>query len=106
MATQTHYTQAYRGVLRELRKSTSVTRKVNSTVSANIRAIFSKHQTTNDPSILRDIESATLFLKSQREHKALLERYNPLFDLTSQERIAATARRVGLNMPKSPSSDE
>jgi ATP synthase assembly factor FMC1 len=30
----------------------------------------------------------------------LLERYNPLFDLTAKERIEATARRVGFNMPK------
>jgi hypothetical protein len=29
----------------------------------------------------------------------LMDRYNPLVDLTSEERIEATARRVGLNMP-------
>jgi hypothetical protein len=29
----------------------------------------------------------------------LLDRYNPLFDLTAEERIHATARRVGLDMP-------
>jgi len=58
------------------------------------------------------------FVRSQREHKVvcglfradtadffsamqtLLERYNPLVDLTAEERIEATARRVGLNMPK------
>jgi hypothetical protein len=34
--------------------------------------------------------------------KELLERYNPLFDLTAEERIEATARRVGLNMPETP----
>jgi hypothetical protein len=31
----------------------------------------------------------------------LLERYNPLIDLTAEERIEATAKRVGLNMPES-----
>jgi ATP synthase assembly factor FMC1 len=31
--------------------------------------------------------------------KTLLDRYNPLFDLTAEERIEATAHRVGLNMP-------
>lgn len=31
--------------------------------------------------------------------KTLLDRYNPLVDLTAEERIEATARRVGLNMP-------
>ena len=55
------------------------------------------------------------FMRSQREYKVrglagleratltceqgLLERYNPLVDLTAEERIEATARRVGLNMP-------
>jgi hypothetical protein len=29
----------------------------------------------------------------------LLDRYNPLVDLTAKERIEATAHRVGLNMP-------
>jgi ATP synthase assembly factor FMC1 len=35
----------------------------------------------------------------------LLERYNPLFDLTAEERIEATARRVGLNMPVNKHED-
>jgi len=30
----------------------------------------------------------------------LLDRYNPLIDLTAEERIEATARRVGLDMPE------
>ncbi|KAH0840001.1 hypothetical protein J3R83DRAFT_962 [Lanmaoa asiatica] len=54
-------------------------------------------------------------MRSQREYKVysvglertgltgvwqrLLERYNPLVELTGEERIEATARRVGLNMP-------
>ena len=36
----------------------------------------------------------------------LLDRYNPLVDLTAEERIEATARRVGLNMPKTPEEGE
>lgn len=32
--------------------------------------------------------------------QALLDRYNPLIDLTAEERIEATARRVGLDMPE------
>ena len=31
--------------------------------------------------------------------QTLLDRYNPVVDLTAEERIEATARRVGLNMP-------
>ena len=37
--------------------------------------------------------------------KVLLERYNPLIDLTAEERIEATAKRVGLNMPEAAKSD-
>jgi len=63
------------------------------------------------------MQNVLTFMQSQREYKvivlvtckilqstdlyqALLERYNPLIDLTAEERIEATARRVGLNMPK------
>lgn len=38
--------------------------------------------------------------------QTLLDRYNPLFDLTGEERIEATARRVGLNMPKLAKDDD
>ncbi|KAF8639450.1 hypothetical protein AX16_010305 [Volvariella volvacea WC 439] len=100
MATNTP--QTYRLVLRELKKAVSP-RKVNQVVVGNFRALLEKSRI--DPTALRDARDATLFLKSQREHKALLERYNPLFDLTSQERIEATARRVGLNMPKRREGD-
>ena len=61
-------------------------------------------------------QNAITFLRSQRMHKVshvlvvlsdtsltfaktLLDRYNPVVDLTAEERIEATARRVGLNMP-------
>lgn len=36
----------------------------------------------------------------------LLERYNPLVDLTEEEHIKATARRVGLDMPVVPSGND
>ena len=37
--------------------------------------------------------------------QSLLERYNPLIDLTAEERIEATARRVGLDMPETAKGD-
>lgn len=40
------------------------------------------------------------FLKASRNHKDLLKRYNPLSDQTPEERVKATARRVGLDVPK------
>jgi L-threonylcarbamoyladenylate synthase len=90
-------------------------RKVNKTIIAHFRSIAEKIGKDDNISAHRDFENAILFIRSQREHKVgrfivdssfidkkiqrLLERYNPLFDLTAEERIEATARRVGLNMP-------
>jgi len=53
-----------------------------------------------------EAENAALFLKSQRQYKVLLDRYNPTHDLTSEEHIRATARRVGLDMPVTPSKED
>ncbi|THH12628.1 hypothetical protein EW146_g7519 [Bondarzewia mesenterica] len=53
-----------------------------------------------------DMNNAVTFMRAQRVHKTLLDRYNPLIDLTAEERIEATARRVGLNMPISPKIDK
>ncbi|EDR12386.1 uncharacterized protein LACBIDRAFT_311736 [Laccaria bicolor S238N-H82] len=93
------HTSAYRGVLRELRRSIEPSRKVNTSIVSHFRCVVQSYRESKDPQILVDLDNATLLLRSQREHKRLLERYNPLFDLTAEERIHATARRVGLDMP-------
>ena len=36
----------------------------------------------------------------------LLERYNPLHDMTQEERVHATARRVGLDTPLEAKPEE
>jgi hypothetical protein len=41
-----------------------------------------------------------LILSTILSEQVLLQRYSPLHDMTTQERIKATARRVGLNTPK------
>ncbi|KAF8974283.1 hypothetical protein BDZ97DRAFT_1772814 [Flammula alnicola] len=89
----------YRGLLRELRQSITPPRKVNKTIIAHFRSIAERIGKEDNSHAHQDYENAILFLRSQREHKRLLERYNPLFDLTAQDRIKATARRVGLDMP-------
>ncbi|WFD02529.1 hypothetical protein MOBT1_001213 [Malassezia obtusa] len=40
-----------------------------------------------------------LFLRSKRVHNALMEQYNPLYGMSEQDRIKATARTVGLDVP-------
>lgn len=92
-------------------------RRVNRNIMAQFRSIAENVDSQSDTQVKQELEKAANFLRAQREHKVcvvglqmrrgvdelvqiLLERYNPLFDLTAKERIEATARRVGLNMPK------
>ncbi|KAF9462584.1 hypothetical protein BDZ94DRAFT_1165592 [Collybia nuda] len=89
----------YRGILRELSKAAVTPRKTNQIVATRLRSIIEKARQSDSPTIFQDVQNTLLFLRSQREYKLLLERYNPLIDLTAEERIQATARRVGLNMP-------
>ncbi|KAF9058118.1 hypothetical protein BJ165DRAFT_1425794 [Panaeolus papilionaceus] len=87
----------FRGLVHELRRSSSPPRKLNKSIVAQFRALAEHSKDAKH--VAQDLQNATLFLYSQREHRRLLERYNPLFDLTAEERIKATARRVGLDMP-------
>ncbi|KAI0301818.1 hypothetical protein B0F90DRAFT_250534 [Multifurca ochricompacta] len=75
-------------------------RSTRSRITAlNFRTILESTPSANFDS---NTQNAITFLRSQRIHKTLLDRYNPLVDLTAEERIEATARRVGLNMPITP----
>ncbi|KAI9574605.1 YwlC protein [Boletus coccyginus] len=86
----------YRSVAREVAKaSISPRTQRNKDVSANFRRLFERHvRSSEHEAFRRDVENIVTFVRSQREHKTLLERYNPLVDLTAEERIEATARRV------------
>ncbi|GAA6048482.1 hypothetical protein JCM3770_003779 [Rhodotorula araucariae] len=48
----------------------------------------------------RDVENLVVFLRARRIHKELVERYNPTHDMTTAERVEATANRVGLQGPQ------
>lgn len=89
----------------------------NKTITANFRSIFSARRKPEEQSQFdRDMENVVTFMRSQRMHRVrrlmtlrqklthtprqtLLERYNPLHDMSVEERVKATARRVGLDMP-------
>ncbi|KAI0699400.1 hypothetical protein BC835DRAFT_1267844 [Cytidiella melzeri] len=94
-------TATYRSILREFNKaSTSARATRNKVISSNIRALFEKQREGEERErFLYDMQNFKTFMQSQRIHKELLERYNPLHDLNTEERIKATARRVGLDMP-------
>ncbi|KIJ56530.1 hypothetical protein M422DRAFT_22694 [Sphaerobolus stellatus SS14] len=97
-------TRAYRSVLRELRKSSIFPRVGrNPAITANIRvALFPQDVPTGTAQtrLLKAAENTAAFLRADKLYKDLLDRYAPLRDITEEERVKATANRVGLNTPK------
>jgi ATP synthase assembly factor FMC1 len=90
----------------------------NKVIAAHLRSIFEKWRQSESLDVSRhDVLNLITFVRSHREYKvglpsvydyrdalptfyqSLLERYSPLVGLTTEERVHATARRVGLDMP-------
>jgi len=46
------------------------------------------------------MDQAVQYLKAQRVYGALLERYNPGADMSNEDRVRLTARKVGMDMPE------
>ncbi|KAJ7129750.1 hypothetical protein C8R44DRAFT_87333 [Mycena epipterygia] len=92
----------YRAALRELRASAVTPGKLSKPLAANFRTIIEKQRASGK---YEDMENALIFMRSQRIHKVLLERYNPTGKYTSDERLKATTRRVGLELPQSYDPD-
>ncbi|KAI0771916.1 hypothetical protein BD413DRAFT_547009 [Trametes elegans] len=107
MATAQHRS-AYRAIVRELNRASIYPRATRpNTVTSHVRAIFEERRDGNDNEhFYLDMRNAATFLRSQRNHKMLLERYNPLLGLSTEERVKKTAHRVGLDMPLGPKGDE
>ncbi|VDC06900.1 unnamed protein product [Peniophora sp. CBMAI 1063] len=97
-------TSTYRAIVREVSKASIFPRAGrNKEIAASFRAVAAK-RTTQECADWH-LTNALTFMRAQRTHKELLDRYNPLVDLTAEERIEATARRVGLNMPITPEGE-
>ncbi|KAI0637863.1 hypothetical protein C8Q77DRAFT_1153565 [Trametes polyzona] len=107
MATAQHRS-AYRALVREVNRASIYSRPARpKTVSAHIRSIFEDPQSSKDSArFLHDMRNAATFMRSQRMHKTLLERYNPLLGISTEERVKKTAHRVGLDMPVTPKDEE
>ncbi|AAW43430.2 hypothetical protein CNE00370 [Cryptococcus deneoformans JEC21] len=90
----------YRSLLRELRLASHKSRTSrNPTVNTHIRTLV--ESSLRDPHALSKILLETRdFLRATRIHADLLKRYNPTHGMSQEERVVATARRVGLNAPK------
>ncbi|KAL0949768.1 hypothetical protein HGRIS_009807 [Hohenbuehelia grisea] len=102
-----HVPGLYRTVLREVKKTSMTPKTPNKDIVASFRTLFERYNGPKEShaALDRDAQVAAIFLRSQREHKVLLERYNPLIDLSAEDRIKATARRVGLDMPVTVKSE-
>lgn len=92
---------AYRSIVREVNRAAVAPRsRRTKAVATNFRKFFDQQRQGQDSVAFQyDMQNALTFMHSQRMHGVLLDRYNPLHDLTTEERIKATARRVGLDMP-------
>ncbi|EJF62927.1 hypothetical protein BD309DRAFT_949490 [Dichomitus squalens] len=92
---------AYRAIVREVNRASINARATRpKVVSQCIRAIFESSREDKDTSrFYHDMRNAATFMRSQRIHKELLERYNPMHGLSQEDRIKKTANRVGLDMP-------
>jgi ATP synthase assembly factor FMC1 len=48
---------------------------------------------------VQEAEQLAMYLKAQRTYVTLVERYNPGMDMSDEERVRLSARRVGMNLP-------
>jgi ATP synthase assembly factor FMC1 len=101
----------YRSLLRELPPRTSPT---PSPLATHLRSTFASASSTTatptptneasatDKPLLHKVQEAeqlAMYLKAQRTYVTLVERYNPGADMSDEERVRLSARRVGMNLP-------
>lgn len=95
----------YRRFLRELPSRSPSLLTNPSPMQQHIRADISQAldgQAQREKPPQRRIEEAEQFvqyLKAQRMYTTLLERYNPGMNMAEKDRVKATGRRVGMEMP-------
>ncbi|BGP40815.1 hypothetical protein JCM10450v2_004818 [Rhodotorula kratochvilovae] len=98
--------QLYRSTLRQFVANSIHPRNRRSpAIPQHLRALFESGRTIQPGGdearrFARDVENMVVFLRARRIHKELVERYNPTHDMTTAERIEATANRVGLQGPQ------
>ncbi|TXT06149.1 hypothetical protein VHUM_03622 [Vanrija humicola] len=90
--------QIYRSLLRELRLSSNQPRaKRNPTVAIHVRQLVDSAQSKE--ALDKTLVEARDFLRSSRIYDELVKRYNPTHGMSQDERVHASARRVGLDTP-------
>ncbi|GMK54920.1 hypothetical protein CspeluHIS016_0115060 [Cutaneotrichosporon spelunceum] len=87
----------YRSLLRELRLSSTAPRATrNPDMAAQIRKLV---ESGEPKAVERAMLETRDFLRANRIYGELLKRYNPTHGMSQEERVKATARRVGLDSP-------
>lgn len=100
----------YRRLLRELPARTPSILANPSPLQKHIRADFANHPQTDSPSLqhqaqkpvekrVEEAEQYVQYLAAQRMYTTLVERYNPGMNMSEEERVRLTARRVGMDLP-------
>lgn len=94
----------YRRILREL-PSRQPSNLVNpSPIQQRIRTQVAT-QSTSQPSqleikqALQAADQMVQYVKAQRLYTTLIERYNPGMNMSTEDKVKLTARRVGMDMP-------
>lgn len=64
-----------------------------------VRRMLRDESAESKASSLQRLNNITLLIRNTRVHGELLARYNPVYGKSEQERIRATANRVGLEVP-------
>ncbi|KAI5450000.1 hypothetical protein NCC49_003890 [Naganishia albida] len=103
--------RSYRGVLREINKSAIQPRgNRNQAVAHMLRSLYETQRQNGgreaDEAFERGMMEVREFVKAQRTYNELLLRYNPLHDMSPEERVNASGRRVGLDKPVQYSETE
>lgn len=92
----------YRRLLRELPSRQPSLLANPSPIHRRIRSQFMS--SASDQTELEEQEAVTeqlvQYLRAQRLHTALLERYNPGMNMNEEDRVRLTARRVGMDLPE------
>ena len=97
----------YRRFLRELPASATAASSKSSLLSTpspvqrRIRSFFAAP--LEDGSLtsvrLQEAEQFAQYVQAQRMYATLVERYNPGMNMTEEDRVRLTARRVGMDLP-------
>ncbi|RKF80416.1 hypothetical protein GcC1_036007 [Golovinomyces cichoracearum] len=102
----THLRSIYRALLRELPPQHPRIKFYHSPLGKHIRNSFTLEQgcdsdgTGRRGGSLQEAEQFLQYMKSQRLYVSLLEKYNSDMGIGEAEKVRLTARRVGMELPR------